>query len=529
MLQPNFLLFITDQQRADHVGSYGNAMLRTPALDALAEQGWSADRFYVASPICMPNRATLMTGRLPSVHGVRHNGIPLSQRATTFVERLRSAGYCTALIGKSHLQNMTGKAAVWPPAGSAAWQGEAWAAEPGNYEQEWGPLWRTEPGHDLDTPFYGFERVALAVDHGDQVWGHYERWLARTHPEVRRLWGPEHALPTPDFELARHHQAWRTRVPEECSATAYIGDQTVAQLRQQAASGQPFFIQCSFPGPHHPYTPHGKYWDMYRPEDVALPESFHASAARDHQPPPHVAWLHRQRDESQAIKHTPAVFACTAREAREAIALNYGAISHIDATIGRVMQALSDTGLGANTVVIFTSDHGDFFGDHQLLFKGPIHYQGLIRTPFIWRDPQALPAAARSQALCSTADIAATVLARAGLPAYNGMQGASLLPLMAGHKSQLRDALLIEEEGQRTMFGFTGRTRMRTLQTARHRLSVYADADWGELYDLQEDPHELRNLWRDPAAAAWRSELLLALSQAMIRNAETSPGPSALA
>src|SRR6478609_10320684 len=115
LMQPNFLLFITDQQRADHVCSYGNAMLRTPALDALAAQGWSADRFYVGSPICMPNRATMMTGRMPSVHGVRHNGIPLSQRATTFVERLRGAGYATALIGKSHLQNMTGKGPLWPP------------------------------------------------------------------------------------------------------------------------------------------------------------------------------------------------------------------------------------------------------------------------------------------------------------------------------------------------------------------------------------------------------------------------------
>ncbi|WP_334160414.1 sulfatase [Achromobacter insolitus] len=527
-MQPNFLLFITDQQRADHLGSYGNAMLRTPALDALAEQGWSADRFYVASPICMPNRATLMTGRMPSVHGVRHNGIPLSQRATTFVDRLRGAGYATALIGKSHLQNMTGKPAVWPPAGDGA-RGEAWVAEPGNYDQEWGPLWRTDPAHDLDTPFYGFERVALAVDHGDQVWGHYERWLAREHPEARRLWGPEHAMPAPGYVLTEHHQAWRTRVPEECSTTAYIGDQTIAQLREHAAGGKPFFIQCSFPDPHHPFTPHGKYWDMYRPEDVMLPESFHACVSTGRQIPPHVAWLHRQRDEGKAVKHTPAIFACTEREAREAIALNYGSISHIDATIGRVMQALRQTGLDDNTVVIFTSDHGDYFGDHQLLLKGPVHYQSLIRTPFIWRDPQAAPAAARSQALCSTADIAATVLARAGLPAYNGMQGSSLLPLMSGEAERVRDAVLIEEEGQRTMFGFPGRTRMRTLQTPRHRLSVYADAAWGELYDLREDPHELRNLWDDPAAGSLRAELLLELSRSMIRHAESSPHPSAIA
>lgn len=367
------------------------------------------------------------------------------------------------------------------------------------------------------------------MGHGDQVGGHYERWLAKEHPEVWRLRGAEHALPTPDFVLAEHQQAWRTRVPEECSTTAYIGDQTVAQLRAYATAGTPFFIQCSFPDPHHPFTPHGKYWDMYRPEDVVLPESFHASAAAHHQPPPHVAWLYRQRERNLAVKHTPAIFSCTEREAREAIALNYGSISHIDATIGRVMQALRQTGLDDNTVVIFTSDHGDYFGDHQLLLKGPVHYQGLIRTPFIWRDPQTAPAALRSQALCSTADIATTVLARAGLPTYNGMQGESLLPLMSGAADTVRNAVLIEEEGQRVMFGFPGRTRMRTLQTPSHRLSIYADTSWGELYDLQEDPHELRNLWDDPTTLALRGELLFELSRTMVRHGETSPNPSASA
>jgi len=196
-MQPNFLLFITDQQRADHLGSYGNPIVHTPELDALARRGWSADRFYVASPICMPNRATLMTGRMPSVHGVRHNGIPLSQRATTFVDRLRLAGYATALIGKGHLQNMTGKGPVWPPAGSDPSQGEAWTAEPGNYDQEWGPLWRNDPTHDLQTPFYGFQRVDLAVDHGDQVWGHYERWLARRTLKCDANGAPNMRCPRP--------------------------------------------------------------------------------------------------------------------------------------------------------------------------------------------------------------------------------------------------------------------------------------------------------------------------------------------
>src|SRR5213078_2703521 len=112
--RPNVLFFITDQLRADHLGCYGNRTIRTPAIDQLAARGVSFDRFYVASPVCQPNRATLMTGRMPSLHGVRYNGISLSLHANTFVDLLRAAGWRTALIGKSHLQNMTGLPTVVP-------------------------------------------------------------------------------------------------------------------------------------------------------------------------------------------------------------------------------------------------------------------------------------------------------------------------------------------------------------------------------------------------------------------------------
>jgi len=105
--RPNFVLFITDQHRADFLGCYGHPVLRTPNIDSIAAKGTAFDRFYVASPVCMPNRSSLMTCRMPSVHGVRSNGIPLSMQSVTFVELLRDAGYRTALIGKSHLQNFT--------------------------------------------------------------------------------------------------------------------------------------------------------------------------------------------------------------------------------------------------------------------------------------------------------------------------------------------------------------------------------------------------------------------------------------
>ena len=115
--RPNFLLFITDQHRADHLGCYGNRVVRTPNIDRVAAAGCRFDRFYVANPICMPNRASMLTGRLPSVHGARHNGIPLPLTETTFVEVLARQGWRTALVGKSHLQNMSGLGPCWPRPG----------------------------------------------------------------------------------------------------------------------------------------------------------------------------------------------------------------------------------------------------------------------------------------------------------------------------------------------------------------------------------------------------------------------------
>jgi arylsulfatase A-like enzyme len=521
--RPNFLFFIADQLRADHLGCYGNPVVRTPNIDALARDGFVADRLYVASPICMPNRASLMTGRMPSLHGVRHNGIPLSLRATNFVELLRAAGYRTGLVGKSHLQNMTGNAPLWPSDSATRLACEARAAEGGRYDQEWKPNWRDRPGHDLDLPFYGFETVRLTIEHGDDIEGHYRRWLRAQAPDCDRLIGPANAIPTPGLALYEARQAWRTRLPEALHPTRYCALMSEEFLAAAASEGRPFFLMCSFADPHHPFTPPGAYWDLHDPAAIALPPSFRAA----NRPPPHVAQLLSERDQGRAVKHTPQLFACTAREAKEAIALNYGSISFIDDAVGRVLARLEALGLAGDTVVVFTADHGDFMGDHQLLLKGPIHYRGLVTTPFIWRDPAG--AARRSAALASTIDIAPTILARAGVAAFNGIQGRSLAALMAGMAATHHDALVIEEEGQRRHMGFPDRIRMRSLVTPRHRLSLYDGAAWGELYDLEADPDEMVNLWDDPASAPVRAELVLHLARRMLALAETSPYPSATA
>ena len=523
--RPSFLLFVTDQHRADHLGCYGNAEVHTPHIDRLAARGCRFDDFHVATPICQPNRASLMTGRLPSVHGLQMNGRELSHGERSFVQTLREAGWRTALVGKSHLQNITTGPTAWPAAGQRL-PHEAVRAYPGAHGQEVWKRWEDNPGFELELPYYGFERVTLTIGHGDQQHGHWRRWLRAQIPDADRLIGPENAIATPRLALGKLGQAWRTRVPEELYPTRFIADQTCMVLDQVARGEAPFFIQCSFPDPHHPFTPPGRYWDLVQPDAVSLPASFHAQLV---DPPPAIPWLRAQRQSQPAFRPGYGSFACTEQEAREAIALNHCNLANIDDAIGRVLAHLRALGREDDTVVMFTSDHGDLLGDRGLLFKGGLHYAALTRVPFIWRDPQQAPAQAVSPALAQTIDIAPTVLARAGLSPANGMQGQSLLPVMDGAEPTVREHLLIEEESQRSDFGLDRRLRMRTLRDRQHRLTIYDGQPWGELVDLQQDPLELRNLWNDPAALSLRQDMAEQLARAMLANADTSPYPGAAA
>ena len=184
--KPNFLVIITDQQRADHLSCMGNRVLKTPNIDAIASRGRRYENFFVSIPICMPNRATLFTGRMPSLHGAHCNGAPLGLSSNTMTEMMRRAGYHTELIGKSHLQNMTGREAMMPrqtfegldPPDAEAAEARLGMWSHGCYEQENTRLWAENPDHHPKLPYYGFGKIDLSTMHGDAVGGSWRRWAS---------------------------------------------------------------------------------------------------------------------------------------------------------------------------------------------------------------------------------------------------------------------------------------------------------------------------------------------------------------
>lgn len=519
--RPNILLLMTDQHRPDLTGFGGNSVVQTPNLDALARESMQFDSAYVANPICMPNRSTIFTGRMPSLHGTRYNGIPLDPRARTFPEALRAVGYRTAHIGKCHLQNMGSSpeqlARALPdlPVEDARAEGlaEGWD----HYE-----LVARHAEEEVQMPesYYGFEHVELSVGHSDGCTGHYYHWAKAKGVDLDSLRGAKHAIEV--SEPAAH--VWRTSVPEEVYPSTYITERTQDYLRAHARdrAQEPFFAVCSYPDPHHPFTPPGRYFDMYEPVDMPIPGTF--ADTHERSTPQYQRMLSKR---GQPLRSHVNPFAPTETEYREMAARAYGMVSMVDDGIGRVLATLRESGLAENTIVIFTSDHGDMFGDHGVMLKGAMHYEGCTRVPLLINVPGKK--AGRCNALVGSIDLAATALSLAGVPQYQGMQSRDLSPLLETPDLEVRDAVLIEEDQVHDMVRSGRSLRMRTLVTPTARLTLYDGIEHGELFDRTNDPDEMNNLFGLTSAAALQAKLTEQLAREMIAHSDLSPRPTAFA
>jgi arylsulfatase A-like enzyme len=528
--RPNVLLILTDQLRWDHVGFGGNEVVQTPHLDALARSGTVFDRAYVANPICMPNRASIFTGRMPSLHRVRVNGVPLDPRQSTFSDALRRSGYRTGYVGKLHLQNAGNRSVDEVP--EPVLDGDAWQTSdlPAGWERYEGYARHEAERVEMPNPFYGFEDTDVVIHHGDLAAGPYTHFWRERGVDVTALRGQPNMLPCEP--LTQH--VWRTAVPEEVYPTTYVADRAIEALGRYAAGSDPFLLVASFPDPHHPFTPPGRYWDMYRPDDMPLPATFdveHRNPMGHHAE----AWAAR----GTQLGMGPVMFSPDAAQFRQCVAAEYGMITMLDHAIGRMLGELDRLGIADDTVVIFTSDHGDMMGDHGLILKVANHWDGCTRVPLVVKAPGHR--AGRTDAYATSTDIAPTVLSLCGVLPYAGLQGEDLVPVIDGDAAAVRSSVFIEEDQLFEMLGLPGSLmtaagglrnhggipgaalRMRTVLSDAGRLTWYAGSDQHELYDSPADPDQSVNRWGDPGAASLQRELTELLVAEMVRHVDDGP------
>jgi arylsulfatase A-like enzyme len=519
--RPDVIVIMTDQHRFDHVGFGGNTVVATPNLDALAARSVVLDRAYVANPICMPNRSTILTGLMPSVHGTRFNGIALDPNHWTFVRSLRSAGYRSVLVGKGHFQNMGNGAELiaaftdqrpepdaYTPSQASDW--DTWELRQ-RYDDE-------SAEHTVPPDFYGFDHVELTVEHADIAGGHYARWLRDKGVDIDTTQGRSNALSTSDL----WNQIWKPKCGEELYTTTYIAERAIAAINATPAD-RPLMMQCSFPDPHHPFTAPGRYHDMYAAADMELPESF--------DDPHEHSMKHHQRSIANRGKQAFPVltWAPSEDQFRAALAAQYGAITMIDDAVGQVLAALEAAGR-TNAIVVFTSDHGDMFGDHGLLLKGASHYAGCLRVPLTFAAPGLAPT--RVNALATHVDLGSTILDLAGVPDWVGHQGHSIAPMLRGENDKggaARESLLVEEDQIADIARLGRPLRMRTVITDQFRYTRYDGSPDGELFDLINDPGEMFNLFDADSSSRLQREAQECLVTTLIDTAERTRRPTHLA
>lgn len=289
-------------------------------------------------------------------------------------------------------------------------------------------------------------------------------------------------------------------------SSTWVGDRSIEWLRQRDGS-KPFCAWVSFPDPHHAFDCPEPWSRLHPPETVDLPE--HRTLDLDRRP-----WWHEASLTGTPTVTDPEILKYRLKgqrvppqsdaQLRDMTVNYYGMISLIDHNVGRILDALEENGLAEDTIVIFTSDHGDMLGDHGLYLKGPTLYEGVLRVGLIVTG-EGVPAGKVVDDPVSTLDLTPTFYDFAGLPAPDGLQGRSLRPLIAGEPKAARDVAHSEWFVHKTRFGTD--LDLRCVRTATHKCTFEMLSGAGELYDLVNDPNEMDNLFDDAGHAALRREL----------------------
>lgn len=473
----NILILHTDQQRYDSLGSSGNPFALTPNLDRLAYESTVFTRHIAANPVCMPSRASLFTGLYPPGHNVYTNGIALNRREyitanstpqwtdadiptvpPTLADIFSRAGYDTVSFGKLHLTpNLA------PPSYG--------------YPETW-EVWKSGTMEDWHGPYYGFRYVDLTQGHGEQPCeaGHYASWLQREHPDAyqRMLQNREQA----SLPIAGLKDLYPSAIPYELHHSAWLAEQFIDYLKTRPV--RPFFAFVGFPDPHHPFTPCQETLDELG--EIAVKEPADPDGEGIAGSPM------RERFGMDISSFSP-------EERRTVARYTYAMVHQIDRAVGSILQALKDLDLWENTIIIFTSDHGDFMGDHGRLRKGSVASDALLHIPFILRVPGSkLPG--RVDITMSNADVMPTLTNLVGIEPPGWMHGKDILRVL--QQGELHHVYAFCANGNPLHTNYT-------VYDAHQRMTYYPFSEYVELFDHQEDPGEAHNL----AAKQSRSVLRL--------------------
>ena len=476
--RPNILIVTTDQERTDSLSCYGSTFTDTPHIDRLASEGVCFERAYCANPVCTPARASIFSGRFVSRHGAWNVGMNVPEDEPMISHRLAEVGYRTHYIGKAHFQ----------PFGASAAQSVEARGDMNRYPEFRGP-------------YYGFETVELALGHATYgIAGHYGEWVkAQVSEEVLASYAKATRLAKTSFG----GEAYDWNIPLKYHNSVWTADRTIDFLTNRDAA-QPFLLAVGFQDPHHPHCVPTEFAARVDPGEVPLP-NFVEGELDDK--PPHFLEAHSGQLEKSDIRGTFPIAGqgsgadfrkVSDDDARLGRAYYHNMVKIIDSQMGRILECLDARGLTENTLVIFTTDHGELLGDHGLWMKGPFHYEQLIRVPMLMRMPSAIPAGLGTQALFSHVDIVPTILAAVGLDIPSNTDGVNALPLSTGE----RDAVLVE------CVDAPCGLRLKTIVTDTRKLTWYCGKTYGELYDLEKDPGELVNQWENAAYAADKAYLL---------------------
>lgn len=511
--RPNILLITSDQQSWMSIG-YNDKTLKTPNLDRLAAMGYIFDRAYTCNPTSTPARSSMITGLYPSDHGAVALGMKLPETVPTIGNYLHSIGYTSALIGKAHFMPLAGNA-VFP------------TLEGYPIIQDLN-FWRKFHG-----PFYGFDYVELSRNHGDEshVGQHYALWMQRKlkaekkDVEVWKQWfrQPGKAeygfvteenkyLLTENGALGKQQKGvWN--VPEAYHLDAWIAEQTNEKIDELSTRNEPFFLWASFFDPHPPYLVPEPWASMYKPEDIIIPDvpendiddmPYHYKMTQTNDND----WGKVFVEDGFQVNGFFSHIADGKKDYQRNKALYYGMISMMDKYIGIILDHLEAKGLLENTMIVYTTDHGNHIGTHHLINKGGFDFEEDIKIPFfvVWKNH--IPEGKRSNALVSLVDLTPTFLSVSGYEGNTAMSGINLMPLFTAEKEKIRNWVICENHFQRTKF------YQKTYIEDRYKITWYMNSDEGELFDFEKDPNEFTNLWDVPEYQKLKMQMLLKAMQA---------------